>query len=75
MHTGESLHIRLQAIKAEMARIQELETRYHLKSAHSHMEKSAHEARRAALESMKEELVSLLPIGSATRMHRPLSPT
>ena len=58
---GQAIQQRLKAIKDQIAAIHDLEAQYKLWSRHSPIAKSAHEARRAALESIKAELASLLP--------------
>ena len=58
---GQSLQLRLKAIKHEMATIQALEARYKRSTKHTPNERAAHETRRASLQSIKVELASLLP--------------
>jgi hypothetical protein len=56
---GKEIQDRVKAIKAEIAAIQDSETFYRSTNAHTGIEKTAHEARRAALEAIKAELAAL----------------
>jgi hypothetical protein len=59
---GQALQQRVKAIKLEIATIRDSESRYKLRRARSPIEKAAHTARREALEALKVELASLLPV-------------
>jgi hypothetical protein len=56
---GKELGDRVKAIKAELAAIQDSETFYRSAKAHTAIQKTAHQARRAALEAIKVELSAL----------------
>ena len=53
---GKELWDRVKAIKAELAAIQDSETFYRSAKAHTAIQKTAHQSRRAALEAIKVEL-------------------
>ena len=57
---GQALQQRLKTLKLEMAAIQHAEAQYKLRRTHSPIDKAAHEARRAALQTIKVELAALL---------------
>jgi hypothetical protein len=59
---GQALQQRLKTLKLEIAAIQEAEAQYKLRRTHSPIDKASHEARRTALEAIKVELASLLPV-------------
>ena len=59
MMDGKEIQDRVKAIKAEIAAIQDSETFYRSANARTGIEKTAHEARRAALEAVKVELATL----------------
>jgi hypothetical protein len=63
---GREIQDRVKAIKAEIAAIQDSETFYRSTSAHTAIEKAAHQARRAALEAIKAELAALSNKGTRT---------
>lgn len=59
---GQALQQRLKTLKLEIAAIQDAEAQYKLRRTHSPIDKAAHAARRAALQAIKLELASLLPV-------------
>jgi hypothetical protein len=56
---GKEIQDRIKAIKAKIAAIQDSETFYRSTTAHTAIQKVAHQARHAALEAIKVELAAL----------------